>query len=77
MEKSTLEKLRTPRIKVGDINISVFDTVGTVAGAVVIAKVLNISVIPTIATSFVIGHAVHVALGIETGLNILSGNNNE
>jgi hypothetical protein len=48
---------------------AVIDTVGTLVGALILSKLLKTSPFVTIPATFLVGHAVHVVLGIRTRLN--------
>lgn len=66
---SFITKLREPRIQLTpEVDIAVFDTVGTVLIGVSIARLTGYSPYITIPASFAVGHAVHIGAGVKTPL---------
>lgn len=68
-EKSILEILRSPKINLFNINISIFDLSGTLLISYIIAKKLDLNIPLVMASSIPIGYLTHEYFNIKTPLN--------
>ena len=67
-EKSIIQKLRSPRIELFDISISIFDLSGTLLISYLIARYYNLNVPLVMFSSIPIGYLVHDMMEINTPL---------
>ena len=66
--KDILTILRTPRVRILGNDLAVFDTLGTAMIAAVVAQKYDLNIPLTVGAAFLLGHATHKLLGVETAL---------
>lgn len=67
-EKTLLEKLRSPRLNIFDVNISIFDLSGTLLISNLIARQFDLNVPLFMFASIPVGYLTHEYFKIETQL---------
>lgn len=64
----SIDDARSTRLTFGNIDVAAFDTLGTLGSALMLAQWRSWNKPLTVLGVFALGHAVHIALGIKTGL---------
>ena len=66
---SVIDELRSYRIPIGDMNITVFDLSGSLIGGYLFGKLIGVNPYLTAGLSIPVGIVVHEMVGVETQIS--------